>query len=214
MRRHNCFSRILVIGFGLGILVSSSFAQTSSTCPLVTVYGPPRIVLAGETTRFSVQVNPVDDARPLTYKWSLSSGVIKSGQGTPDIEVVVPQNTLTVTVEVGGLPKNCPSVSSHTLPCYFGKPVPEQLVEIFGALTSKNLARIKEAIDKHQDRPNDQFYVIVSGTRQRKSRDRKLTALKSLFKSDPSRAIYVLSEKTDDKVTMWAVPPGATPPTP
>jgi len=214
MRRHNYFSIILIIGIGLGMLVTSGFAQTSSTCPVVTVYGPPGIVLPGEIVRFSVTVNSVEEARPLTYKWSLSNGVIRSGQGTPDIEVVLPRSDLTVTVEVGGLPQNCPSMSSDTVPCYWGTPIPEKLVEIPGVLTTKNLAHIKEAIDNHQDRPYDQFYFILSGKNQKKSRDRKLTALKRLFKSDPSRATYVLSEQTDDKVTMWAVPPGATRPTP
>lgn len=208
------FSKLLIIAIGLWVMVSNGPAQVAAGCPSVTVYGPPGIVLPGEIARYSVRVDPIDNAWPLTYKWSVSAGVIKSGQETSEIEVILPRSSLTVTVEVGGLPQNCPSVSSDTLPCYFGEPVAKKLVEISGVLTSKNLTRIKEAIDKHQDRVNDQFYFIVSGTNQKNSQKRKLTVLKRLFKSDPRRATYVISEKTDDTVTIWIVPPGATPPTP
>src|SRR5207253_7135758 len=51
----------------------------------------------------------VDPNASVTYNWTLSSGTITSGQGTPTIIVDTTglDDNVTATIEIGGLPSEC-----------------------------------------------------------------------------------------------------------
>jgi hypothetical protein len=63
---------------------------------------------------FELNLDPAPTGSP-TYNWSVSSGAITSGQGTPKITVEAPKGPVTTTIEVGGMPPSCPAVSSATV---------------------------------------------------------------------------------------------------
>lgn len=69
----------------------------------------------------SCQVNPsgVAPNQRLTYQWSISNGVIVSGQGTPRINfnsTSASTQGLTTTVRVGGLDAKCATASTTNIP--------------------------------------------------------------------------------------------------
>jgi hypothetical protein len=66
--------------------------------------------------KFKVDVPGVEPQAKLTFKWTVSTGVITSGQGSNEIVVDVARAKgpfLTVTVVVGGLPTGCPNEFSE-----------------------------------------------------------------------------------------------------
>ncbi len=89
-----------------------SFSLLAQDCPKISVYSPIS-VKAGEEMVFTVNVSGSN----LTYNWSISAGTIESGQGTTTIKVNttgLAGQSVTATVELGGLPLKCASVSSST----------------------------------------------------------------------------------------------------
>jgi hypothetical protein len=111
MCRHilTSFVPVLCIGVIAGFVSGIYGAQKTpaSRCPAVRVDCPEDI--SSDTWTYTVRVEGVDPRSELTYKWSVSTGEIKSGQGTTTITIDKPDlwKGITVTVEVGGLPEGC-----------------------------------------------------------------------------------------------------------
>lgn len=86
-------------------------ALPSAECPAIVVtvseYERPKpLILKAQVPNF---------AAPLTYHWSVSAGTILRGQGGPEIAVDTDSlegRSLTVAVDVGGLPPQCPTQKS------------------------------------------------------------------------------------------------------
>jgi hypothetical protein len=115
MFRHFLVSLVLVLctGVGMGRPVDVRGAQDAATseCPKVNIdcgYSP------NDTWTYSVIIEGYDNKKELTYKWSVSQGKIKSGQGTSTITIDRPDimKGITVTVFIGGLPEGCRSALS------------------------------------------------------------------------------------------------------
>ena len=76
-------------------------------------------VAAGELMEFTVKVSG-DPDDSITYNWSVSAGVIESGQGTKSIKVRTDESmegqSITATVEIGNLPPgpSCQNTASET----------------------------------------------------------------------------------------------------
>ncbi len=91
-----------------------SAAALNIECPTISVSCPddmsPKIVT------YSAHISGLEPSQKITYKWSISRGKIKSGQGTSSIAVERPDdmNGLTATVEIGGLPAACSNAASCT----------------------------------------------------------------------------------------------------
>lgn len=87
-------------------------------CPAsITVMAPSGEGETGKTFQMSVTVNGLPENVSITYSWSISTGKIVSGQGTPVI-TVDPGNEpgyCTATVEIGGLPAECVNTSSASV---------------------------------------------------------------------------------------------------
>src|SRR5882762_676120 len=101
----------LFLSAALFLFAAASFAQTTD-CPTI------KVAATGETHREGVAVEftgSVTGKGSYTYNWSVSGGIIESGQGTPAIRVNTDGTagtTITATLEVGGLERSCPSTSS------------------------------------------------------------------------------------------------------
>jgi len=85
-------------------------------CPKLTITCPDELPKSGKTYLVKVRVEGADPTKKLSYKWSVSSGEIVDGQGTSILKVrfTKPWESLTATVEVGGLPTNCENTASCT----------------------------------------------------------------------------------------------------
>lgn len=182
-------------------------AQGNESCPQIEVNGPHGFVSIGDIARYSARVDDGGRNLALTFDWSISDGTIKSGQGTKDLDVLQPASCITATVTIGGGPAACPTSFSETT-C--GDPNPEsvQVIEVTGGLNKDKINLIKEAIDYYRPHKQIQIWIIVSG-RRKKVVQNKINALQRLFNSDPSRATIVVSKSREERIVVWAVPPGA-----
>src|SRR3954454_12815274 len=114
------------------------FGQTEppAVCPTISVSGPDGIVMPGDTARYVVNVKGQAEYPGLEYRWTLSDGKIISGQGTAAIDIQQPNEAVTATVEVIGLPNDCPNVASETVACTLQAPVPIKLDEFITPIAS------------------------------------------------------------------------------
>ena len=91
-------------------------SSNQSDCPTVSVTCPE----SDDSTKpmkFKANLAGGKAQRELSYNWSVTKGTIKSGQGTPTIEVDLNGQDcegLTATVEINGYDPNCPRVASCT----------------------------------------------------------------------------------------------------
>lgn len=77
-------------------------------CPMINVTSSKETVYKGETFEFTAELNGGSQDEP-TYNWAVENGVIIEGQGTTKIRVqVLSGETVTATVEIGGLCASCP----------------------------------------------------------------------------------------------------------
>jgi hypothetical protein len=102
----------------LFLFVISAGAQqaNSQSCSTVVVSCPDSD--SGTTLTFSANVSGGDSAK-LTFNWTVSAGRITAGQGTASITVDKTGfggQSFTATVEVAGLPKDCPNLASCSTP--------------------------------------------------------------------------------------------------
>ncbi|HSU29567.1 MAG TPA: hypothetical protein VLJ68_14370 [Chitinophagaceae bacterium] len=97
-------------------------------CPKAFHVIAPSEVTAGDTLVFIAEVSGT--TLSITFNWSISSGFIISGQGTSVIMVNTDSlggQTTTATVELGGLSRDCMTVSSSTTEIM---PGPERIMSI------------------------------------------------------------------------------------
>lgn len=68
---------------------------------------------------FKANVSRHNTQSELTYNWKVDGGEIKEGQGTTTLTVInyqMPKTSLTVVVEINGLPKDCWNKASISIP--------------------------------------------------------------------------------------------------
>lgn len=90
-------------------------ARPASRCPQLVIACPLETVEQDTQLRFSAMVAGSDPNPALTYTWSLTSGKISEGQGTPSIIVdttALGGRRVTAKVLVGGLASECQSALS------------------------------------------------------------------------------------------------------
>jgi len=104
---------IHILSISLMLAVTSVVsAQSPATCGIVGVDGPPGELESGTLLVFMVRVSNTSNPQ---FKWSVSTGTIKSGQGT---ELIVVDSTglagqeVTATVELLGAPSGCNNSAS------------------------------------------------------------------------------------------------------
>lgn len=110
------FNCLAVVCFSLLSLATAAHAQSAKTeCPTITVDCPAQIIKPGEPATVTANIAAADSTANLTYSWTISAGTITAGQGTPTITVDTTGTagqTLTATVDVGGLDSSCQRAAS------------------------------------------------------------------------------------------------------
>ncbi len=99
-------------------LLLAFIGSTSAQCPKIAVIGPSGITPPGDVMTFQADVR--GSASTFTYRWTVSTGTIESGQGTPEIAVRTDRSmtggNVTASVDVSGFPADCPSTASEIVP--------------------------------------------------------------------------------------------------
>ncbi|MBD0373348.1 MAG: hypothetical protein ICV60_21105 [Pyrinomonadaceae bacterium] len=212
---------------GCGCISFSSVSVTVAECnrcvlpcPTVTVTCPDTVA-EGESITFTANVTGGDPNVSPTYNWSVSSGTISSGQGTPTITVTGATGgaSVTATVNVGGYPPECNTTASCTTTITISQRA--RLFDQYGNIAfNDEKARLDNFAIQLQNEPGSQGYIIAyAGRRARANEaqaraDRAKDYLVNTRGIDPGRLVTVDGGFREDlTVELWIVPSGAAPPT-
>jgi hypothetical protein len=184
-------------------------------CPAVSVSCPADVDLGAPIT-FTASVS--GDAS-VTYNWSVSAGTISGGQGTSSITVDTAGlggQTVTATVELGGLDPSC----SRTASCTTGVRTPEAVCRKFDEYSDLKFndekARLDNLAIQLQQEPGAQAYYVVFGSCDTEGEARSKRAIDYLVSTrgiDASR-ITVVNGGCRETLTveLWICPTGAAAP--
>jgi hypothetical protein len=208
-------------------LTANVFAQN---CPTISLSSPYE-VNQGEMAVFTANVKDVKAGVNLTYNWMISSGTIVQGQGTSGISVntkCLGGQTVTATVEIGGLSKDCSNTSSSTT-SITGSPAETQLHSKGQYTTLK--AFTDEANKFAADISSPTFIPLVptafiylypgkeatSGATLKTMTTALISALKKKGINPNMYKIITAGKRVQTSYEMWVVPecatePQATPP--
>jgi hypothetical protein len=136
-------------------------------CPQLVIACPLYIVAQDTQLRFSALVASQDSGAALTYTWSLSTGKINAGQGTPTITVDTTGlggRRVNATVSVSGLASECQNMASCAI--YVAGPKDARPFDAYGDLAfNLEKARLASFATELRHEPNAQGYIVVYGGR-------------------------------------------------
>ena len=184
-------------------------------CPTVSVSCPSDID-QGSPITFTASVS--SDVS-VTYNWSVSAGTISGGQGTSSITVDTAGlggQTVTATVELGGLDPSCSRTASCTTGIKAPAPLPVKFDEYGNIRFNDEKARLDNYAIQLQNQPGSQGYIIAYGSCAGEAEARAQRAKDYLVNTrgiDASRLVTVDGGcRSDLAVELWVVPTGATAP--
>jgi len=191
-------------------------------CATISVSGPAGITEPGSPMTFTANVSGGSQSN-MTYNWTVSSGTIESGQGTPSITVATTRemagSSVTATVNIGGQDEacNCPKEASET--GGIATPPGPVLVDEFGKQTHDEIrAHLDTFFAELSNNPNNQGYIINYGTdKEIAEREKLITNHINFRKFDRSRITLVRGGASPDGVVhtkLYRIPPGAENPAP
>lgn len=108
---------VRIIFFLFLIATIPVFANAQAKCPKVEIIGPAGITAPGDVANFAVSSDLLN-IDGLKFSWIVSDGVVESRQGEPHLAVrtgtMAAISSITVSLEVTGLPADCPAISHET----------------------------------------------------------------------------------------------------
>jgi hypothetical protein len=197
-----------------------------SVCPVISVTGPAGIWVPGERIQFAVSLE--GNIPPnVAYQWSISEGEIADGQGTANIAIRTKpsQSSLTATIEIKGLPKECPNVASET-GGYTIEPVALLVDESSVALDRINKRGLDKLVEELKRKSTSFGYIIeyVPPDTSQKTINRKIKLLSDYLGKtrgiDRERFKIIFVEfasaerSAQNRTKLYAIPPGADFPAP
>ncbi|MBA3634045.1 MAG: hypothetical protein H0W58_14730 [Acidobacteria bacterium] len=215
MKSVSTFS-ILVLAFCIGTLAQTN--ETSS-CPTISVTGPAEIPKPNEPVILIASIGEGAEKFNPQYKWTVRGGQIVEGQGTLILNVLQNNSgeSLSATIEVIGLPKQCGNTATESLMCITPAPRPIQIDEISEPISQIDKARIDKIITALEDEPNAQLYVIAGFRKDtpqrlitREEQEIRNYLTKAEIEKDRIALIRIFTEI--ELTQFWLVPAGANPP--
>jgi hypothetical protein len=183
-------------------------------CPTVSVTCPTDVELGAPIT-FTASAGDGN----ITYNWSVSAGTISGGQGTSSITVDTAGlggQTVTATVEIGGLDPSCSRTASCTAGIKPPNPEPTKFDEYGNIKFNDEKARLDNYAIQLQNAPGSQGYILAYGSCAGEAQARADRAKDYLVNTrgiDASRLVAVDGGcRSDLTVQLWVVPTGATAP--
>jgi len=184
-------------------------------CPAISVSCPSDVPVGSPIT-FSASVS--GDAG-VTYNWSVSAGTISGGQGTSSITVDTAGlggQTVTATVEVGGLDPSCSRTASCTTGVIPARPEPVKFDEYGDIKFNDEKARLDNYAIQLQNQPGAQGYIVAYGSCEGEAQARADRAKGYLVNTrgiDAGRLVTIDGGcRSALTVELWIVPTGATAP--
>ncbi len=155
----------------------------------------------------------------VTYNWTVSAGTISSGQGTSSITVNtdgVGGQTVTATVELGGLDPSCAKTASCSTQVIPPTPPAVKFDEYGNIKFNDEKARLDNYAIQLQNQPGSQGYIIAYGSCEGEAQARADRAKDYLVNTrgiDAGRLVTIDGGCMPElKVELWIVPTGATAP--
>jgi hypothetical protein len=183
-------------------------------CPTISV-SCPSDVDQGSPITFNAS-----GADNVTYNWSVSAGTISSGQGTSSITVNTDGlggQTVTATVEVGGLDPSCSRTASCTTGIRAVVPPAVKFDEYGDIKFNDEKARLDNYAIQLQNQPGSQGYILAYGSCAGEAQARADRAKDYLVNTrgiDAGRLMAVDGGcRSELLVQLWIVPTGAAAPT-
>ena len=214
---------------GCGCITSSTTTVTVANCsdcvpnlvcPTVNVTCPTDVSEGGSITFTANFTQGTPQVTP-TFNWTVSAGTITSGQGTSSITVDTKGlggQTVTATVEVGGVDPSCGRTASCSTPVRPNAPPARKFDEYGNIRFNDEKARLDNFAIQLQNEPTAQGYIIGYGSCDAEGQTRANRAKDYLVNTrgiDAGRIVVVDGGCMPQlKVELWIVPQGATPPTP
>jgi hypothetical protein len=184
-------------------------------CPAISV-SCPASVDPGAAITFD---SSLSSSANVTYNWSVSAGTISSGQGTSSITVDTAGlggQTVTATVEVGGLDPACSRTASCSTSVTAPAPPATKFDEYGNIRFNDEKARLDNYAIQLQNQPGAQGYIIAYGSCAGEAQARADRAKDYLVNTrgiDAGRIVTMDGGcRSDLSVELWIVPTGATPP--
>jgi hypothetical protein len=184
-------------------------------CPTISV-SCPSSVDPGSAITFN---SSLSSSANVTYNWSVSAGTISSGQGTSSITVDTAGlggQTVTATVEVGGLDPACSRTASCSTSVTAPAPPATKFDEYGNIRFNDEKARLDNYAIQLQNQPGAQGYIIAYGSCAGEAQARADRAKDYLVNTrgiDAGRIVTMDGGcRADLTVELWIVPTGATPP--
>ncbi|HKZ02916.1 MAG TPA: hypothetical protein VJ180_11780, partial [Pyrinomonadaceae bacterium] len=185
-------------------------------CPTISVSCPADV---DQGTPITFTASVVGGTGTPTYNWTISAGTISSGQGTPTITVdtsTLGGQSVTATVELGGLDPACARTASCTTSVRPPKPVAVKFDEYGNIRFNDEKARLDNFAIQLQNQPSAQGYYIVYGSCAGEGQARADRAKDYLVNNrgiDASRIVIVDGGcRSELGVELWIVPSGADAP--
>ena len=188
-------------------------------CPTLSITGPAGVTAPGETMTFTANVSG-GSGETITYDWTVSSGTIIEGQGTPVIRVATTPEmaggNVTASVRIGGVCEDCPRDASET--AGIDSEPTNREIDDFGVVANDDLRnRLDNFFLELQNNPAATGYIINYGTARDVARREALIRNHIAFRNfDASRINLVRGDDNGGTLRTRFVlsPSGATPPTP
>ena len=213
---------------GCGCITASSTTVTIAACPdchpilvcpTVSVDCPSE-GNQGTPVTFKAEYKPGTPPVSPTYNWTVSAGTIASGQGTDTITVDTANTggqTITATVELGGLDPSCGRTASCSTPIKGPPPECRKFDEYGNIRFNDEKARLDNFAIQLQNEPTAQGYIIGYGSCDAEGLTRANRAKDYLVNTrgiDASRIVVIDGGCMPElKVALYLCPSGATPPT-
>ena len=204
---------------------------TTRACPYNIKLSGPERVIEGDLITFMSDNIGVDPTLPVNYNWTISSGTITSGQGTPSITVDtrgMGGQTINADLDVNDAVYDATCRQKISVPTLIEKPpaspTPRRFDEFPARSFDDDKARLDAFAIELQNNPDSQGYIIMyQGTDRASMRNKKVDvlskkALDYLVKArgiDPRRIVITnWGTRPETYYDLWIIPPGAQPPVP
>jgi len=185
-------------------------------CPTLNVSCPPEVEEGGSAT-FTANFQQGKPVVSETYNWTVSAGTITSGQGTNSITVDTKGlggQTITATVEIGGLDPTCTKTASCSTPIK-PRPNPARKFDEYGNIRfNDEKARLDNYAIQLQNEPTARGAIVGYGSCDAEGNTRANRAKDYLVNTrgiDASRIDVIDGGCLPElQVQLWIVPQGAT----
>jgi hypothetical protein len=198
-------------------ICNDCYTPVTCSCPTVTISAP-GLTSPGSPMTFTANASG-GSQDSVTYNWSVSAGLITSGQGTPSITVATTSamagSNVTATLELGGTDPLCRCQTTYSEIGSVSR-VEFRLVDEFGKATDDDIkARVDNFYVQLNADPTATGVIVNYGTPlQIKVRKAQIMKAINFRKYDPSRVKFIDGPDTGTGINtkFYIVPAGASDP--